>query len=281
MVTGANAGVGYEAARALAGKGAKVILACRSLERGSQALEKIKKQHPSADATVMVVDLAVQQNIREFALRFREQHDRLDVLLNNAGVMIPPFTRTVDGFELQMGVNHFGHFTLTGMLLELLLKTGSSRIVTVSSGAHQMGSRNWDDLHYEKKRYISWRAYGQSKMSNLWFAYELQRRLASGGHQTVSVAAHPGFSATNLQRHMGFFKFMNVLAQRATMGALPLLYACVSEDVSGGDYYGPDKWREMRGYPSKVHSNSLSYDPEVSSEFWTLSEDSTGCFYIF
>ncbi len=282
LVTGANSGLGLEICRVMASKGAQVIMACRNAEKASPALAEIRQLHPGADVKAMILDLAHQQSIREFWKRFRTENERLDILINNAGVLGPPFTRTIDGYELQMGTNHFGHFTLTGMLLEMILATPDSRIVTVSSSAHNMGRRDFSDPNYEKRRYNRFFAYAQSKLANLWFCYELQRRLVEAGHSTISVAAHPGYTATNLQRFTPFFKLLNpILAQKMDMGALPILYTACEDDVQGSDYFGPDGWREMRGYPRRIKSSKVSTDDDLARRFWVLSEDITGCMYVF
>jgi len=286
IVTGANSGIGYEAAKVLAGKGAHTILACRSREKADTALRDIRTAHPIASVDVMELDLASLTSIRAFADAFRSRHKALHILLNNAGVMALPYRRTVDGFEMQFGTNHLGHFALTGLLLELFLTPERARIVTVSSTVHQIGWIHFDDPHGERK-YQRWLAYGQSKLANLLFTYELQRRFAARGAHPISVAAHPGYAATNLQSasariegpalHTWMLGLTNrIMAQSAAMGALPLLYACTAPEVQGGDYIGPDGFMEQWGYPKKVNSNHRSYDKEVAARLWKLSEDLTG-----
>lgn len=277
VITGASSGIGLEAAKALAAKNATVIIAVRSKQRGQTAIARIRQTCPEANLRLMLLDLAELQTVQQFAERFTGEFDRLDLLINNAGVMLPPYSKTKDGFELQMGTNHFGHFALTGWLLPLLLRTPKSRIVTVSSGAHRWGAIDFDDLHWERRRYKAWNAYCDSKIANLYFTYELARRLQEAGAGTLSVAAHPGWSATRLQRHTSLLSFLSrFFAQPASMGALPMLYAAVAPEVAGGDYFGPDGWQEWRGYPRKVDSNARSHDRETAARLWAVSEDLTG-----
>ncbi len=279
IVTGANSGLGYETARALAAKDAEVIMACRNLEKGNAALEKIQTESPKAKLILIQLDLGSLASVRNFADEVHAKYKRIDLLINNAGVMVPPYGKTADGFETQFGVNHLGHFALTGLLLDLILKTDHSRIVNVSSLAHLMGKINFDDLQSEK-RYIRMAAYGQSKIANLYFTYELQRKLESAGKDTLSVAAHPGYAATNLQAHSGIFNWMNsFMAQSQEMGALPSLYAAISPDVNGGDYIGPHALGGSRGYPVKTKSKAISYNKEIAARLWQVSEELTNVKY--
>jgi NAD(P)-dependent dehydrogenase (short-subunit alcohol dehydrogenase family) len=289
IVTGGNSGIGYEAALALAGKNAHVILAVRNIEKGGEAAHEICRRYPRAQVTLMALDLADLKSVRTFAQDFLKQYDRLDVLINNAGVMALPQRKTVDGFEMQFGTNHLGHFALTGLLLPMLEKTPNARVVTVSSAVHTTGDIHFEDLQWEKK-YQSWGAYGQSKLANLLFAYELQRRFEAAGSKVISVACHPGFAATNLQAagpKMEGSKFkawmmniMNViLAQGSDMGALPTLFAATAAGVNGCDYIGPAGG--MRGYPTKAKSNDKSYDEALAKRLWTVSEELTGVVYHF
>ena len=282
IVTGSSSGIGYEAARVLANKNATVIIAVRNLDKGNSALEKIKAGYPEADARVMEIDLADLESVRRFSEQFKQEYSRLDLLINNAGVMMPPYCKTVDDFELQFGTNHLGHFALTGRLLDLIKSTPRSRIVNVSSGAHSYGDLDFDDLHCENRPYKKMKAYGDSKIANLYFTYELQRKVEKAGLNTLAVASHPGWTATELQRHTGLFSFLNhFFAQGLEMGTLPTLYAAVAPDVKGGDYYGPDGWKEMKGYPKKVQSNKLSHDKEIAAKLWDVSENLTGVEYKF
>ncbi|SEP23997.1 NAD(P)-dependent dehydrogenase, short-chain alcohol dehydrogenase family [Halogranum amylolyticum] len=292
VVTGANSGLGLEASRAFAGKGAHVVLACRSTSRGDDAREEILKDHPDASLDVRELDLANLDSVRSFAEVFTDDYDDLDVLCNNAGVMATPYRTTADGFELQFGVNHLGHFALTGQLLPMIAATpGETRVVTTSSGAHRMGEIDLDDLHHQRS-YGKWEAYGQSKLANLLFAYELDRRLGAADVDVTSVAAHPGYAATNLQlrgpemegadlRERLMALTNNVVAQSAERGALPILYAATAADVRGGDYVGPDGLAEMRGYPTKVTSSDRSYDMQLADELWAVSEELTDVSYDF
>ncbi len=279
IVTGANSGIGWDTARVLAQKGATVIMACRSMQRANPAAEQIKALNPSGTVIPMQLDLGNLESVRAFAAEFLAQYTRLDLLINNAGVMMPPYGKTTQGFEQQFGINHLGHFALTGLLLELLNATPNARIVTVSSGAHQTGIINFDDLNWEKE-YPAMRSYGQSKLANLLFTYELQRRLTAMQRTTLAVASHPGWTSTNLQQHSGFVQFLNpFFAQDSAMGALPTLYAAVASSVHGGDYYGPSGLWEMRGYPKKVSSSARSHDEAVARRLWEISESLTQVTY--
>jgi NAD(P)-dependent dehydrogenase (short-subunit alcohol dehydrogenase family) len=228
----------------------------------------------------MELDLADLESVRRFASAVVERVERLDLLVNNAGVMMPPQSKTADGFELQIGTNHLGHFALTGLLMDTLLATPRSRVVTVASQAHRMAELDLDDLHWERRPYKKAASYGQSKLANLLFTFELQRRLVADGADTIAVAAHPGWTGTNLQRHSGLFRAMNpIFAMKPWQGALPTLYAATGDDVNGGDYYGPDGIFEMRGYPKKVDSSELSRDEDVARRLWEISEEATGVTY--
>jgi NAD(P)-dependent dehydrogenase (short-subunit alcohol dehydrogenase family) len=291
VITGANSGLGFQTSWALAAKGARVVMACRDLAKGQVAADQILTTVPAADLQVMALDLASLDSVRAFAATLKDRYPGLDLLVNNAGVMAIPFRDTADGFEMQFGVNHLGHFALTGLLLEALLATDHSRVVTVSSGMHLSGKINLKDLNSENG-YSKWGAYGQSKLANLLFAYELQRRLSQGNYQTISVAAHPGYAATNLQsagprmeKNTLQGSMMNVanrlFAQSAEMGALPTLYAATAPDVNGCDYIGPGSMMGMRGYPHKASSSLASYDPELAYQLWLASEQMTGVSYTF
>jgi NAD(P)-dependent dehydrogenase (short-subunit alcohol dehydrogenase family) len=279
IVTGANSGIGWDTARALAQKGATVIMACRNAQKANPAAERINALKPTGKIVVMPLDLGDLDSVRAFAAEFRAHYTRLDLLINNAGVMMPPYGKTVQGFEQQFGINHLGHFALTGLLLDMLNATPGARIVTLSSGSHQFGVINFEDLNWERN-YPAQRSYGQSKLANLLFTYELQRRLTAAGHQTLAVAAHPGWTATNLQQHSGVIQRLNpIFAQTTDMGALPTLYAATAPDVHGGEYFGPDGLFEMRGYPKKVTSNARSHDELVARRLWAISEDLTHVVY--
>jgi len=276
IITGANNGIGFEAAKALAGKGAHVILAVRNQTKGNAAKADILSVFPKAKLEVLILDLSSIKSVVAFSEKITTNNDRLDLLINNAGIMIPPYGKTEDGFESQMGTNHMGHFVLTSKLFKLLDKTPESRIVNVSSGAHKAGNLNFDDLHWETRNYTPWKAYGDSKISNLYFTFELKRRIEKSASNIKAVAAHPGYSATGLQKS-AFLKVLNFLvAQPGHMGALPTLRAAIDPDVKAGDYYGPTGFGEMRGYPERVKPNKLSQDEEIAKRLWEVSEDLTG-----
>ncbi|MBN1155715.1 SDR family oxidoreductase [candidate division KSB1 bacterium] len=280
IVTGANSGLGYEIAQTLAKKNATVILAVRNMDRGKRAAEKIKNHYSQADISVLELDLANLESIRAFTKEFLRANTRLDILINNAGVMIPPYSKTADGFELQFGTNHLGHFALTGLLLNILQKTQASRVVSVSSMAHRMGDIDFDDLNWEKRTYRRWRAYGDSKIANIYFTNELDRKLTKNGNNPLAVAAHPGYSATDLQRYSKTFTFFNrFIAQSSYMGALPILYAALAEDVKGGDFYGPYGFMEISGYPAKTQPSKLAQNEEIARRLWEKSEELTGVYF--
>ena len=276
VVTGANSGIGFETARVLAQKGATVVLACRNADKGHEAVAKIQRDNPQGEPSFLALDLSDLGAIATFAAEFRRAHARLDLLINNAGVMMPPLSRTRDGFELQFGTNHLGHFALTARLLELLLATPDARVVNVSSLAHRGGHIDFSNLNAEK-RYRKMGAYAQSKLANLLFTFELQRRLDAAGHRVVVAAAHPGWTATNLQQTTPSFRMLNpVLAQTPLAGALPTLYAATAADVKPGDYYGPNGWFEMRGAPKRAAVSGRARDRETARRLWEVSEQLTG-----
>ncbi len=289
VVTGGNSGIGYEAALEFARKRADFIIACRDLGKGRTASAQISAQSPSAKVEVMELDLSSLASVRSFADAFHQAHPALHVLCNNAGVMAIPYRRTVDGFEMQFGTNHLGHFALTGLLLDRLLATDGGRVVNVSSTSHRFGQMRFDDLQWQNG-YRKWRAYGQSKLANLLFTFELQRRADAAGAKLLSVACHPGYAATNLQaagpRMSGsamleyVFSIGNsLLAQSAAMGALPTEYAAVAPGVHGGDYIGPDGIGEMWGHPVKVGCTAAARDTAAAARLWEVSEQLTGVHY--
>jgi NAD(P)-dependent dehydrogenase (short-subunit alcohol dehydrogenase family) len=276
VVTGANTGLGFEAARALAERGASVVLAVRDVEKGKQAAARM-----TGDVTVQELDLTSLESVRAASGDLHATHPRIDLLINNAGVMYPPRQTTRDGFELQFGTNHLGHFALTGLLLDLLLPVPGSRVVTVSSVGHRIRADiHFDDLQWEQS-YNRVAAYGQSKLANLMFTYELQRRLARHG-TTAAVAAHPGVANTELARYLpAAIRVLTpviapLISQSPAMGALPTLRAATDLAVLGGQYYGPDGLGESRGYPRLVTSSEQSYDVAVQQRLWSVSEDLTG-----
>jgi NAD(P)-dependent dehydrogenase (short-subunit alcohol dehydrogenase family) len=283
VVTGANTGIGYEAAAVLAHRGAHVVLAVRNLEKGNAALARIVAASPGADVTLQHLDLTALDSVRCAADALRAAYPRIDLLINNAGVMWTSKLLTKDGFELQFGTNHLGHFALTGLLLDQLLGVRESRVVTVSSLGHRLRAAiHFDDLQWER-RYDRIAAYGQSKLANLLFTYELQRRLAAAPDaKTIAVAAHPGGSNTELARNLpGIFAPLKavlgpVLFQSPAMGALPTLRAATDASAQGGQYYGPDGFLEQRGRPKVVQSSAQSHDEELQRRLWAVSEELTG-----
>jgi NAD(P)-dependent dehydrogenase (short-subunit alcohol dehydrogenase family) len=286
IVTGANSGLGYVTARELARKGARVVIACRNDTRGKEAVARIIAAVPDADVDLRLLDLASLKEIRGFADGVASSYPRVDLLINNAGVMAIPRRETADGFEMQFGTNHLGHFALTGLLLPLLQDTGGARIVTVSSNAHKPGRIDFDNLMHEK-RYSRWKVYSDTKLANLLFTYELHRRLSAAGAAAISVAAHPGTSATSLVRNSTDNPLwgavmsigVRVIGQSDEQGALPQLYAATAPDVQGGDYFGPDGIGEQRGYPKRVDSVRATKDEQTAKRLWTVSEELTGVTY--
>ena len=280
VVTGANSGIGFETARALAGKGATVVLACRNLTKGQEAIEKINAAHSGARVRLMALDLSSLQSIRDFTHLFKEKYDRLDLLINNAGVMVPPYSKTQEGFELQLGTNHLGHFALTGLLVDIMMRSGNGRVVNVSSMAHKTGRIDFADLQWDTRQYKPWQAYGDSKIANLYFTSELQRRLQEKGAAVKVTAAHPGWTATDLQRNSGIVRFLNnFFAQKPQAGAWPTLLAAVDSTASGGEFYGPDGFMEMKGHPKKVKTNKLAQDQSIAARLWDVSEQLTAVQY--
>jgi NAD(P)-dependent dehydrogenase (short-subunit alcohol dehydrogenase family) len=281
MVTGANTGIGFETAQALAARGASVVLAVRDIEKGERAAARIAGTVPGASVMVQHLDLTSLDSIRAAADKVRAKHPRIDLLINNAGVMFTPKQATRDGFELQFGTNHLGHFALTGLLLEQMLPVPGSRVVTVSSTAHRIHARiNFDDLQGERS-YSRTGAYSQSKLANLMFTYELQRRLSAAG-TTIAVAAHPGLADTELTRNspaIAAVFYAQVISQTAAMGALPTLRAATDPGVVGGEYYGPSGFFGARGYPKLAESSEQSHDTAMQRRLWTVSEELTGVTY--
>jgi NAD(P)-dependent dehydrogenase (short-subunit alcohol dehydrogenase family) len=287
VVTGANSGLGYVTSLELARHGARVVLGCRSDVRGKEAVAKIIAAAPNADVELRSLDMAELSSIRSFADGIQATHPTVDLLVNNAGVMAIPRRETADGFEMQFGTNHLGHFALTGLLLPLMLAGHGARVVTVSSTAHKTGRIDFDDLMHEQ-RYRRFGAYSASKLANLLFAFELQRKLSAVDAALISVAAHPGTSATNLVRATAdgnrLVEFVmthgvRAIGQSEEKGALPQLYAATALEVKGGEYFGPNGLMESRGYPKRVDSSSASKQTEAAARLWTVSEDLTGVTY--
>src|SRR3954467_2351217 len=280
VITGANTGLGYETAAALAAKGAHVVLAVRNTDKGQAAADLISRRSPGASVAVQELDLTSLESVRAAAEQLRAAHDSIDLLINNAGVMFTPKSTTKDGFELQFGTNHLGHFAFTGLLLDHIVSAPGSRVVTVSSVGHRFARNGirFDDLQWEKD-YSRVGAYGQAKLANLMFTYELQRRLRGTG--TIAAAAHPGGSRTELTRNLppllsAATKLVEPLFQPADMGALPQLRAATDPGVIGGQYFGPDGFGEQRGYPVVVASTRASHDIAAQKRLWTVSEQLTG-----
>ena len=280
VVTGSNTGIGFETAATLAAKHAAVVLACRDRQKADDAIRRIRARTPSARLELIELDLASLASVNRFADAFRADHDRLDLLINNAGVMIPPFALTEDGFELQFGCNHLGHFALTGRLVDLLEATPGARVVNVASLAHRYGAMDFDNLNAEKG-YDKMKAYGQSKLANLLFTSELRRRLERAGSGLMATAAHPGWTGTDLQRHSAFIMLANrFFAQTPPLGALPTLRAATDPEAAGGDYYGPRGFLEMRGYPKKVGAAPAAANDVDARRLWQVSEELTGVAFL-
>jgi NAD(P)-dependent dehydrogenase (short-subunit alcohol dehydrogenase family) len=292
LVTGANSGLGLRTAEALAHRGAHVLLGCRDAIRAEAARSDVAAASTGPPPEVVPLDLADLGSVRDAAQSVAGAVERLDVLVNNAGVMAMPQGRTADGFELQFGTNHLGHYALTGLLLPVLLRAEGPRVVTVSSNGHRMGRIDVSDPNWEHRRYSKWPAYGQSKLANLLFTRELARRAHDAGSSLVAVAAHPGNSATHLlpastdasgNRLVG--QVMNwgnrLIAQPDSAGALPQLYATTMPDVSPGEYFGPDGLFQLRGHPTRVGSSAAARDDDAARRLWQLSEELTGVAYVF
>ena len=290
LVTGANSGLGLQTATALAGAGATVLMGCRNAAKAEEAMDRILDAHPGADVEIVALDLSDLSSVESAAAEVAARPEPLDLLVNNAGVMATPKRETADGFELQFGTNHLGHFALTGRLIERLLAADAPRVVSVSSMAHRVGRMNFDDLNSEEG-YSRWPAYGQSKLANLLFIQELARRAEAAGSNLIAAASHPGYSSTNLQTSgptMGRFgalltpvwKVSNLLlGQSDEMGALPSLYAATMPDVEGNDYFGPDGIGEQRGHPKRVGRTGRAANPKHAERLWEISEQLTGVTY--
>lgn len=280
LVTGSNSGIGFEAARMLAERGATVVLACRGAGKGEEARKRIEAVRPGAEVVVMPLDLADLDSVREFAASFAGRFDRLDLLINNAGVMMPPASTTKQGFELQFGVNHLGHFALTGLLLERLKSTAGARVVNVSSQAHRGGRIDFEDVDFQTRKYDRLAAYNQSKLANLLFTFEAVRRFAGAGIDVTVAAAHPGWTRTNLQQYWGLANLLNpLLGMSPAKGALPTLRAATDPEVRAGDYFGPRGVYEMWGYPKRVGTTKRARNEADATRLWELSELRTGVRY--
>lgn len=288
VITGANSGLGFETSKTLASKGATVVMTARNLTKGQQAVDDILATNPTASLDLMKLDVGDLSSVREFVDAFKAKYDRLDILLNNAGVMAIPRQETADGFEMQLGVNHLGHFALTGLLLDVIVNTPNARIHNVSSSANYMGTMNFDDP-MGRENYGRWDAYGQSKLANVYFTFALQNRLRDSGHDTVVNSSHPGLVMSNLQANsieqsdagleaMLYRVFAPLMAQDIKMGILPMLYGMTAEDAKGGVFYGPRTFN-LRGYPAEKKANEEAYDTHNQDRFWQMSIELTGVTY--
>lgn len=293
LVTGANSGLGYATAQALAQKGAHVVISCRSAEKGAAAMAQIRAQTAQADLSFLALDLANLASVRAAAQTFKKTYSQLDLLINNAGIMGVPQSTTADGFETQFGTNHLGHFALNGLLMDRIMATAQARVVTVASIAANSGTLPMDDLNWQRRKYSRGGAYAQAKLANLVYGLELQRRLQAAGSNAISVMAHPGIAATavamsrdeNLSLPRRFWKLLaqinNVtLAQPAALGALPTLYAATAADLRGGDYIGPRGLMQIRGYPKHVRPRSLAQKATLGAALWQASEQLTGVSFL-
>ncbi len=281
IVTGANSGIGYQTALGLAQKDIQVILACRNMEKAGEAKYKIASKYPNAQLKTMKIDVSSLRSVEEFASKFQQQYNRLDLLVNNAGIMMSPYKVTEDGFENQLATNYLGHFALTGRLLPLLTSTAGARVVTLSSISYKWAKIQFDDFHF-KQGYSKTKAYGQSKRACLMFAYELQRRLAANGYDTRSVAAHPGLSNTNLDQYFpSLIRPLGALfLQDARKGVRSVLYATLAEDIKGGEFIGPDGFQQMRGNPTRVDADDYSKNPQIADRLWKATEAMTDTHYL-
>ncbi len=281
LITGANTGLGYESAKALAGKGAHLIIACRSIQKGEDARAKIQESFPEAVIDIQELDLSSLSSVRKAAKEVLDKYSKLDVLMNNAGIMMTPYSKTEDGFESQIGTNHFGHFLLTSLLFPLLKSTPNARIVNVSSLAHLSGNIDFNNVNFEdSSKYSPMAAYQNSKLANLMFSHELKKRVDEAGLRLKVVTAHPGVAMTELVRHLEknplirlLRPLVKLLTNTAEGGALSQLYAATSAEVKSGDYYGPGGWREYRGVPKQVECNRRSKNPELTRQLWDISEE--------
>jgi len=281
IITGANSGVGLAAARMMVNRGANVVMACRNLKKSQKALDSLAASGGPGKAVLMKLDLSDFSSIRSFAARIRENYTAVDILINNAGIMATPYGKTVDGFELQFGTNHLGHFLLTGLILDLITAAEASRVVTITSIAHFNGKINFGDINSDKQ-YSRMVAYRQSKLANLLFAYELQRRLLKSGKKTISIAVHPGVSSTGIVKLPPPVELLkDAVLMSPYKGALPTIMGATDISLKGGEYIGPQGFRQAYGFPTILESSPGSHDPELASRLWKLSEELTGFSYNF
>jgi NAD(P)-dependent dehydrogenase (short-subunit alcohol dehydrogenase family) len=289
VVTGGNSGLGYESAKVFAEKGATVVIGSRSMEKANAAMRAIEKEVPHAVVHTIQLDLMDLKSVATFVKHFTAEFDRLDVLLNNAGIMMNPYTKTKDGFESQIGTNHLGHFALTGQLLPQIVATPHSRVVNVSSNAHKWGTMDFEDFLFANGNgYTPMKAYGRSKLANLLFTYDLQRKFDTHKIDSLSVAAHPGISTTNLGRHLEdkllyklLLPFAPIFTQKPSLGALPQIRAALDASVKPASYYGPGGFNQMKGAPVEVQSNDASHNRKDAEVLWKLSEELTGVKFNF
>ena len=281
IVTGANSGIGFEVTLGLVKKDFEVIMACRNMQKAEEAKVKILKIHPKAKVNPMKIDTSSLDEVKKFANLFLKKYNKLNLLVNNAGIMMSPYKITEDGFENQFATNYIGHFALTGLLLPILTNTKDSRIISLSSLSYKWSEILFDDFHFGKG-YRKTKAYGQSKRACLMFAFELQRRLSAAGFETISVAAHPGLSKTNLDQYYPALirPFGNLFLQPAAKGALPILYAALDKDLKGGEFIGPDGFQQMRGFPKIIDADEYSNNKEVAKRLWNETEKMTNVFYL-
>jgi NAD(P)-dependent dehydrogenase (short-subunit alcohol dehydrogenase family) len=280
LITGATSGLGKEAAKVLASKGATVVMAVRNTHKGEAVAKQISADFPNAKVDIRALDLGSLASVKSFAKVILSEYDKIDVLINNAGVMMCPYSKTEDGFEIQMGVNHLGHFALTGLLMPLLMRTKGSRVVATSSIAHKSGYINFDDINWEARKYKTTKAYSDSKLANLYFMYELASKFKGDENAPTVTTSHPGWTKTELDRHSGLASFIgNIVAQTVEMGTLPTLRAATDLDAKSGDYFGPAGVMEMRGHPVLVPSTELARNTENAKKLWNMSEQLTGVNY--
>ena len=280
IITGATSGLGKEATKVFASKHATVVMAVRNTKKGERVAKEINDTFPNSNIVVRKLDLSSLSSVKSFADDIRASYSQLDILINNAGVMACPFSKTEDGLEIQMGVNHLGHFALTGHLMPLLKKTKASRIVATSSIAHRQGDIDFDDINWETRKYVTGKAYGDSKLANLYFAYELARKLKGDSDAPMVTAAHPGWTSTDLQRHSLLFRVLNpIFSQTVEFGVLPTLRAAIDDNAQAGDFFGPSGFMEMKGSPVVVKSNEMSCNEANAKRLWDLSEKLTGIRY--
>ncbi|MFT5779564.1 MAG: NAD(P)-dependent dehydrogenase (short-subunit alcohol dehydrogenase family) [Crocinitomicaceae bacterium] len=280
VITGASSGLGKEATKVMAQKNATVIMAVRNVKKGESVAEEIRTEFPTADIQVHPMDLGSLNSIKAFSENLSKSQSTVDILINNAGVMMCPYSKTEDGFEIQMGTNHLGHFALTGLLMPLIKNSKSGRIVATSSIGHRSGAIDFEDFNWENRKYKTTKAYGDSKLANLYFTYELSRKLEGETNSPIITAAHPGWTSTDLQRHSLFFRVLNpIFSQKVAGGVLPTLRAAVDPNAKSGNYFGPSGFQEMKGNPMIVKSNEMSHNVENAKRLWTLSEELTGVKY--